>query len=120
MNKICPECGKEINENLNICQNCGYRLNNIQTKNKKKKIPVWVIILIVAACLLPLIVILLVVLGVFTKFNTKVNINTSNSNIVLEGNSGYIEITYDEVDLDDSDDLGDLSIVNDDDLEEDM
>ena len=30
------------------------------------------------------------------------------------------EITYDEVDLDDSDDLGDLSIVSDDDLEEDM
>lgn len=31
-----------------------------------------------------------------------------------------IEITDDEVDLDDSDDLGDLSIVDDEDLEEDM
>ena len=31
-----------------------------------------------------------------------------------------IEITDDEVDLDDSDDLGDLSIVNDDELEDDM
>ena len=31
-----------------------------------------------------------------------------------------IEITDDEVDLDDSDDLGDLSIVNDDEMEDDM
>ena len=31
-----------------------------------------------------------------------------------------IEITDDEIDLDDSNDLGDLSIVNDEDLEEDM
>ena len=31
-----------------------------------------------------------------------------------------VEITYDEVDLDDSDDLEDLSIVNDDEMEDDM
>ena len=96
MNKICPECGKEINDNLNICQNCGNKLNNVQGEKKKKKMPVWVIILIVAACLLPVIVVLLIVLGVFAKFNIKENINISNSGIVLEGTSGYIEITYDE------------------------
>lgn len=81
---------------LNECQNYGYKLNNIQTENKKKKMSVWAIILIVGACLLPIIIILLIVIGVFAKFNVKENINISNSNVVLERTSGYIEITYDE------------------------
>ena len=37
-----------------------------------------------------------------------------------EENDESIEITDDEIDLDDSDDLDDLSIVNDDEIEEDM
>lgn len=96
MNKFCSECGKEINENLNVCKNCGYKLNNIHPESKKKKMPAWAIILIVGVCLLPIIIILLIVIGVFAKHNVKENIHIPNSNAVLEGTSGYIEITYDE------------------------
>ena len=93
MNKYCPECGKKLDENINICQNCGFTLKNIQQEQKKKKIPIWVIILIIGACLIPIIIVLLLIIG-FTKYTVfKI---TSSSSVVLEGIPGYIEITYDE------------------------
>ena len=66
MNKICPECGKEINEKLNACSNCGYQINNSQNV-KKKGLPAWAIVLIVLACLLPIIILILALAGTFGK-----------------------------------------------------
>ena len=93
MNKFCPECGKELNENINTCQNCGFKLNNVHQEQKKKKIPIWGIILIIGASLIPIIIVLLLILG-FMKYTVfKI---TSSSAVVLEGIPGYIEINYDE------------------------
>jgi len=98
MNKKCPECGKEMNENINICPNCGFKIKDNNDNQKKKRLPVWAIILIVLGCLLPLIIVLIIIISIL-KVNTKVNVNTSNWGnypIVLEGRTGYTGITYEE------------------------
>lgn len=94
MNKFCPECGKELNKNINICQNCGFKLNNEQEEKKKNKMPAWGIILIVGSCLLSIIIVVILLIVILTRY-TIFNV-ISNSRVVLEGVPGYIEITYDE------------------------
>lgn len=96
MNKFCKECGKEIDENIKVCPHCGYQEENALNKNvKKKKMPVWVIILIIVACLLPVIIVVLFVIGTYGLYNQKLNSTTSivDNPIRLKGEAGYTEIT---------------------------
>ena len=34
MSKFCSNCGKEVNENQDVCLKCGVRINKITTQNK--------------------------------------------------------------------------------------
>ncbi len=74
MAKFCSNCGKELNDNADICLNCGVLINKEKSKinsnkninnSKKKGLPTWAIVLIVLGCviLIPLIIIILV--GIF-------------------------------------------------------
>ena len=74
MAKFCSNCGKELNDNADICLNCGVLINKEESKinsnknnnnSKKKGLPTWAIVLIVLGCviLIPLIIIILV--GIF-------------------------------------------------------
>ena len=73
MAKYCSNCGKELNENADICLGCGVLVNKEGKKapndinNKKKGFPVWAIVLIIVGffILIPLIIIILVVIFAF-------------------------------------------------------
>ena len=81
MAKFCSNCGKELNDNADICLNCGVLVNkqesktNINNSNnninngKKKGLPVWAIVLIVLGCVVIIPLIIFIILGVFV-FNT--------------------------------------------------
>lgn len=78
MAKFCYNCGKELNDNADICLNCGVLVNkNIKTvntnnekKNNGKGFPVWAIILIVLGCVLFIPLVLLIILGfLFSSFS---------------------------------------------------
>ncbi len=87
MAKFCSNCGKELNDNADICLNCGVLVNkdgNKRTtidnvKAKKKSFPIWAIVLIVVGCviLMPLIIIILV--GIFAF------------NVVKDNGSDYLD-----------------------------
>ena len=48
MSKFCSNCGKEINENADVCLECGVSISKqSSTKKEKKKFPVWLIIVLV-------------------------------------------------------------------------
>ncbi len=40
----CPECGKKVNYNDDICNNCGYPLNEIKTINGKNNKKIYIIL----------------------------------------------------------------------------
>lgn len=57
----CPECGKEISDQVNNCPHCGFPVNNKKDEgsNKKKK----VIPVVIAA------IVLLLILAAFSSIN---------------------------------------------------
>ncbi len=68
MAKFCSNCGKEIDENADVCLNCGASLNknnvkvNNNTGGKKKGLPIWAIVLIVVGAVLVSSVVLVAVI----------------------------------------------------------
>lgn len=55
MAKYCSECGKELTENANFCENCGSPQNmvspsNVSANKKKKGMPTLTIVIIVILC----------------------------------------------------------------------
>lgn len=78
MAKYCTNCGKELNENAELCLNCGVFVknstnNNVSTNNeinkKKKGLPTWAIVLIVVGSILLIPVIIFIVIGLIA-YNT--------------------------------------------------
>jgi uncharacterized membrane protein YvbJ len=55
--KYCPNCGKEITENQNFCDNCGYDLINLRKRKTSKTI-----------FLIPLLIILVLLAGAYYYF----------------------------------------------------
>jgi len=80
MAKFCSNCGKEVNENADICLNCGVLVNKVNSKtnvnnvsNKKKGLPVWAIVLIIGGIvLIPLIVFAILGILFFNFVNSDV------------------------------------------------
>ena len=98
MAKFCSNCGKELNDNADICLNCGVLVNKKESKiisnnnvnnSKKKGLPTWAIVLIVLGCviLIPLIIIILV--GIFA-FNVL-------EESVIEEKDGYFDKIKDSI-----------------------
>lgn len=81
MAKFCPNCGKEINENADICLNCGVTIdksnrvvNTNNNQNKKKGLPTWAIVLIVLACVgIPVIIFALLMTFTFSSVNNAID-----------------------------------------------
>lgn len=70
MTKFCSNCGKKLEENADICLNCGVLLKknskpNKQKKEKKKGLPIWAIVLIIIGCIVLLPIIVIVMVGIF-------------------------------------------------------
>lgn len=72
MAKFCSNCGKELNDNADICLNCGVLVNKQESKTnnnvnigKKKGLPVWAIVLIVLGCVVVIPLIIFIIFGVF-------------------------------------------------------
>lgn len=72
MAKFCSNCGKELNDNADICLNCGVLVNRVERTNgsnvnnaKKKGLPIWAIVLIVLGCVVVIPLIIFIILGVF-------------------------------------------------------
>lgn len=96
MAKFCPNCGVEVNENADICLNCGKELKASQpskkgNNNKKKGLPGWGIALIVIGIL----VVVLPIIGViiYAALGTeavKDTINDSFNEVINEDVSGTI------------------------------
>ena len=68
--KFCSNCGKKLEENADICLNCGVLLKknskpNKQKKEKKKGLPIWAIVLIIIGCIVLLPIIVIVMVGIF-------------------------------------------------------
>ena len=42
----CPECGKEISSQLKKCNNCGYKLKQVDKKKQKKFIIIGLVLLV--------------------------------------------------------------------------
>ena len=72
MAKYCANCGKELDENADICLGCGVFVekknkktttNCNSNKNKNRGLPAWAIVLIVLGCviLIPIIIIFLII-----------------------------------------------------------
>ena len=78
MSKFCPECGKENLDSTNFCENCGAAIPNLNNGNKKRGLPVWVIILIVVG------VVFFLLIGCVAIFSSD---STNSSN---EGNGSEI------------------------------
>lgn len=72
MAKFCSNCGKELNENADICLNCGVVFNGNDSRTtdvnngKKKRMPGWAIALIIVSCLIPIIVFGLIIVLIFS------------------------------------------------------
>ena len=81
MAKYCANCGKELDENADICLGCGVLVNkeNKKTMNnvnsggsvKKKGLPVWAIVLIIVGCVILLPILIVTLLGIFVFNNIK-------------------------------------------------
>ena len=70
MAKYCTNCGKELDENVALCLNCGVlvennttRKNNNEANQKRKRLPTWVIVIIIIGSLLLLPIIFIVIVG---------------------------------------------------------
>lgn len=106
MARFCYNCGKELNENADICLNCGVFVNkkgndknintNSNSKNKKSGIPVWGIILIVIGCILFIPLFILILFFVFTF-----NVAKSVPDNYVEEAGNYIDgyLNEDEVNV---------------------
>lgn len=69
MAKFCPNCGKELEENADLCLNCGKLVKNkSEEKVKAKKIPGWAIALIVCGCLIPIILFIVAIVFIFLSY----------------------------------------------------
>ena len=95
MAKFCTNCGKELDENASLCLNCGVLVEkntNNDTKEKKKGMPTWAIVLIIVGGILLLPLIFIIIIGVFTYniFNSAINNldNIIEETIVQEGTIG--------------------------------
>lgn len=64
VNKICKECGQEIDLNTGICTNCGYDSSKIQQKKKEKKKKLFLVLGMIF-----LVAIVVVVVCIFTNAN---------------------------------------------------
>ena len=73
MGKFCSNCGKELDDNADICLKCGVLVNgnksNVNVVNTKKGLPAWAIVLIVLGTLFLLFIGLLFSLGLLA-YNT--------------------------------------------------
>ena len=74
MAKFCSNCGKELNDNADICLNCGVLINKEESKinsnkninnSKKKGLPTWAIVLIVLGCVILIPLIIIIIVGIF-------------------------------------------------------
>lgn len=96
MTKICANCGKELKENSDVCQECGASVKNKQS-NEKKKMPTWLIIVLAVFGLI-------IIAGVFYKItdsnasqsdsdtNTNTNSTIKKEDLTLEdGHHGYLD-----------------------------
>ena len=64
MAKFCSNCGKKLDENVDVCLKCGVLINDDEKRiingKEKKRLPIWAIVLIVFGCLMifPLVILL--------------------------------------------------------------
>ena len=88
MAKFCSNCGKELKENADICLKCGVLVNNKNGNSnssdvKKKRFPIWAIILIVVGCIVVIPLLILFLVGIFA-YNTVRSIPTERIDDYVE------------------------------------
>ena len=94
MAKFCSNCGKELNENADICLKCGVLVNNKNNNlssgiNKKKGFPVWAIVLIVVGCVMIIPLLIALFVGIFAYNIVKENPTDRAYDYVQEFREGF-------------------------------
>lgn len=79
----CPECGKEVSSQLKKCNNCGYKLKQMDKKKKKKMI-------IIGAVFLALVMITTVVGINISKGNQEKRNKEYHDQLVVTGSKIYV------------------------------
>lgn len=112
MAKFCSNCGKELEDNVSFCLNCGVMVGNTHTDNnnktkkeKKKGLPTWAIVLIVVGCftILPLILVTIIAVTAFSVIGDSGFESFIEESIVQRGSIGdtlrteQLKITLTEV-----------------------
>ena len=111
MAKFCSNCGKELNENADICLNCGVLVNKESSKvvinkntnnNNKKGLPTWAIVLIIIGCIVLVPLFIFVLLFIFA-----VNVVKDEGGKYLDDAKDYFNDYVENYDVIDEGTIGD-------------